>query len=274
MSRVVRSSTARPTRLAVTAVISVLILSAAFLSFSAAGAASQDRPAATPDTDDPCAAIVAAGTPAVLGGGDGDPGAAGTIPAGTSGEPGDPADYPFDLVFIDAMMAHHDAAILTAQIALVRAEHEELRELARAIVDQQATEIEQMRAWRTAWYGDAAPVPTNVTTGLMDEGLMLVGSPADTGMGGPATGAGTDAARLCTATDAFDLAVIAQMIPHHQGAVGVALLARERAEHPEVRALAEEIIATRQAEIGQMTEWQIAWSAESAGTPAATGQVG
>src|SRR5688500_2143065 len=124
------------------------------------GATRQGTPTTTPGTDDPCAAVVAAGTPAA-GHGEG-PGALDPVPAEQSGAVGNPADYPFDLVFIDAMVPHHDGAILTAEIALVRAEHEELRQLAQSIVETQAAEIAQLQTWRAAWYGDADPVPQNV----------------------------------------------------------------------------------------------------------------
>lgn len=46
------------------------------------------------------------------------------------------------------------------------------------------------------------------------------------------------------------------MIPHHQAAVDMAELARERAEHAEVRELADDIIASQNAEIKQMQAMQ------------------
>jgi uncharacterized protein (DUF305 family) len=65
----------------------------------------------------------------------------------------------FDLAFIDAMIPHHQSAIMMAQVALERAEHPELKSLAQAIVDAQRREIEQMQAWREAWSGAATPTP-------------------------------------------------------------------------------------------------------------------
>jgi uncharacterized protein (DUF305 family) len=235
---------------------------------SVAGALQQG----TPDTDqpDPCAEIVAAGTPAVAHGPAG-PGALNPVPAEQTGELGNPADYPFDLAFVDATVAHDEAAVVLAEIALVRAEHEELREVATAIISAQETEIAQLRDWRAAWYGDADPVPRNVTIGLIDEGLMLLGGPADTGlgMGGPAVGAVQDAYALCTTTGSFDLAFLDLMISHHQGALGLAKLALERAEHEELRTLAQQIAAVREAEIARMTEWRGLWAARAPATPSA-----
>lgn len=63
----------------------------------------------------------------------------------------------FDVTFIDAMIPHHQSAILMAQVALGRVQHPELKALAQAIIDAQQREIEQMQAWRAAWSGVATP---------------------------------------------------------------------------------------------------------------------
>jgi uncharacterized cupredoxin-like copper-binding protein len=69
----------------------------------------------------------------------------------------------FDLTFIEAMIPHHQMAVMMAQVATMRAEHPELQALAQTMIDDQQREIEQMQAWRTAW--SAAATPEMATSG-------------------------------------------------------------------------------------------------------------
>ena len=50
------------------------------------------------------------------------------------------------------MIPHHRSAIHAARLALETAEHPEMRELARVIIDAQQREIDEMTEWRQEWY--------------------------------------------------------------------------------------------------------------------------
>ncbi|MHB1163226.1 MAG: DUF305 domain-containing protein [Minisyncoccota bacterium] len=62
-----------------------------------------------------------------------------------------------------------------------------------------------------------------------------------------------------TTGDTFDKAFLAEMIVHHQGAIAMAERALQNAKHPEIKALAQNIITAQNAEIKQMQNWQTEW---------------
>ncbi len=64
-----------------------------------------------------------------------------------------PADAEFDLRFINAMIPHHEGALVMAEEALEKSQRPEIRQLSEEIITSQQTEIEQMQQWRADWYG-------------------------------------------------------------------------------------------------------------------------
>lgn len=69
---------------------------------------------------------------------------------GLSGKSGDD----FDKAFLSEMIMHHEGAVAMAEAALKNAKHEEIKQMANAIISAQTTEIKQMKDWQTAWYGN------------------------------------------------------------------------------------------------------------------------
>jgi uncharacterized protein (DUF305 family) len=64
-------------------------------------------------------------------------------------------DSNFDRRFIEAMVPHHEGAVLMAEQVLENSDRPELVELAKAIIAAQQPEIEQMQTWRKTWYPEA-----------------------------------------------------------------------------------------------------------------------
>ena len=60
----------------------------------------------------------------------------------------------FDKAFLDEMTLHHMGAIEMAEMAVQNAGHEEIKNMANAIITAQDGEIKQMQGWKTEWYGE------------------------------------------------------------------------------------------------------------------------
>ena len=60
-------------------------------------------------------------------------------------------------------------------------------------------------------------------------------------------------------TAEYDQNFIDGMVPHHQAAIDMARVAQRKAEHPEIKQLADAIVADQEREIGQMKAWRQAW---------------
>jgi uncharacterized protein (DUF305 family) len=62
------------------------------------------------------------------------------------------ADDKFDLRFLNAMIPHHEGALVMAEDALKKSKRPEIKKLSEEILTSQKQEIEQMKQWRKAWY--------------------------------------------------------------------------------------------------------------------------
>lgn len=69
---------------------------------------------------------------------------------GLSGKSGDD----FDKAFLSEMIMHHEGAVAMAEAALKNAKHDELKQMANAIISAQTAEITQMKDWQKSWYGN------------------------------------------------------------------------------------------------------------------------
>ncbi len=152
------------------------------------------------------------------------------------------ASQPYDLQFIDTMVMHHQGAIDMARMAVTKAQHAELREMAQKVITDQEREIAELRRHREQWFTGRPQAMNMEMPGMMDSMR------------------GMDMNRLNAATgNSFDLMFIDMMIPHHQGAITMAREALQRAEHQELKQLAQQIIREQEREIAQMNGWKNAW---------------
>lgn len=67
----------------------------------------------------------------------------------------------------------------------------------------------------------------------------------------------------------YDLRFIDGMTPHHQGAVEMAKEALTKSKRPEIKKLAQDIIAAQNIEINELKQWRKAWYPKADSTPMA-----
>lgn len=62
---------------------------------------------------------------------------------------------PFDRMFIDMMVPHHEGAITMAKAELQKGQNSTLKSMATQIITAQRGEVGKMKQWRLQWYGSA-----------------------------------------------------------------------------------------------------------------------
>ncbi|WP_408648910.1 DUF305 domain-containing protein [Tumidithrix elongata] len=62
------------------------------------------------------------------------------------------ANAEFDLRFMNAMIPHHEGALLMAKEAQTKTKRPEMQNLAKNILSSQQAEIDEMKQWRKTWY--------------------------------------------------------------------------------------------------------------------------
>ena len=143
---------------------------------------------------------------------------------------------PLDVMFLQMMLPHHQQGVEMVALAKDRAQNEELRMLAAAIEQTQATEAETMRNWLTSW-GEPLTAPPDSHAG---HGGMRESDPEEVG-------------RLSALRGAeFDQRLLNVMIAHQDDAVQMARWETGSGANQEVKDLADRIDKSRTAQIGMM----------------------
>jgi uncharacterized protein (DUF305 family) len=58
----------------------------------------------------------------------------------------------FDRVFLSEMIVHHLGAVRMAELVASSSKHQEIKDLAKNIIEAQNKEINDMKNWQRAWY--------------------------------------------------------------------------------------------------------------------------
>src|SRR5690625_5890401 len=146
----------------------------------------------------------------------------------------------FEQAFIAMMIAQQQGALEMAEWLLANGSDQRVRSAADEVIEAQAVEIELMTGWLREWYGrepatEWLEAMTGDMTVMMEE--MEAGSDPDR-------------------------AFLEEMIGHHQGAIDMAQVALERAEHAELRELARDVIVVQAQEVHAYAELLRATPAE------------
>ena len=141
----------------------------------------------------------------------------------------------YEIKFMEDMIDHHMMAVMTAEVCVQKAVHEELRSLCEQIIGTQSQEIETMQQWLSDWYG------VTYEPQMKSGDQKMVGRLASL--------SGSD----------FEIAFMEMMIQHHEGAIKAAEGCLKKAYHTELLELCEGIIEAQQAEIEQMETWLCEW---------------
>jgi len=143
-----------------------------------------------------------------------------------------------DLDFVIGMIPHHKGAVDMANIVLKHGKDPEIRSLAQWIITAQETEIGMMESWKRGRFNPAAPrVETpevkayQVAMEKMHHAMMI------------------------DYTGDADVDFVRGMIPHHQGAVDMALVELRSGSNREIHKLASDIISSQEQEIAVMKNW-------------------
>ena len=146
-----------------------------------------------------------------------------------------------DTEFAQMMIVHHEGAVEMAELAIEKAEGDEVRALAQRIAAAQGPEIETLTGWLGAW---GQELPGEMDMGGMDHGAMQMdGMDQETVMAELSGLSGND----------FDRRFLEVMVEHHRGAIEMAEEHRAEGENAEALRLSGSIIDAQTLEITEMT---------------------
>ncbi|GAB4014345.1 hypothetical protein GCM10028773_00740 [Spirosoma koreense] len=140
--------------------------------------------------------------------------------------------------FLHQMLAHHQGAIAMARYEIENGHHQQMIQLAKSILTEQQSEVEQMQLWLNQ-VGAKTTLPSAAFDSAMQQ--TMAGMMNDL----PSTEALSDT----------DRAFAAVMKPHHQAALAMAKVILQFCDEPVIQAYAQGLMASQQIEIDQMMNY-------------------
>jgi len=140
--------------------------------------------------------------------------------------------------YLEQMIPHHQGAIMMAETELRSGKDFKMRQLAKSIIVEQKSEIQQMQLWLKHSDMKKGPLPAGYQL-LMGQimQLMMKNMPGNSEL------------------KHTDHAFARVMIPHHEAAIGMSGVVIKYSEDPQTLSFAKQLISTEQVEIEQMSSF-------------------
>ena len=139
------------------------------------------------------------------------------------------ADRWLDLRYLNAMITHHQGAMLLAEQAAQSGQRPEIKELASAILKDEPMAIAELYTWKKDWYQDkrraSEPYPVN----------------------------------LGSSDDKFDLRFLNALIAHHQAGIVMTQEARSKSSRSEVLNNVDAVELFLKNSLSILQEWRKTW---------------
>lgn len=194
--------------------------------------------------------------------------AAGVLFVVTPGEDETTAAGPVDVGFSQDMSVHHLQGVQMANVARERSAEPTIRQLAFDIETTQLEQVGRMKGWLSLWNQQELPTGGYMAwmTQNTEHGRQGHGQAANTQMPGMASQEELTKLRSLSGPE-FDTFFLQLMIRHHQGGASMMREAAQRAEVPQVRNLAQQMLNAQSSEITVMTQMVSESGAQPPTTP-------
>lgn len=155
--------------------------------------------------------------------------------------------------FMGGIIPHHAAVVQMSRIALRKAQHPELKTLARAIIAGQTNQIRAFTRKLEQKYGVTPEQARQRTPGNLPRILRRVGRHLDRKV---------DSVRRAPAGAQFDQTFLKEVIPHHQTAGLEFQAVQAGAEDPQLILMANMGLGSQQMQVVAMMDFLVRWYGE------------